>query len=110
MTPEQLRDLVRSAVAGAVERGTLAVAVPDDVVIERPRNPEHGDYATTVAMRLAKAAGRPPREVAELLDNVVDAVLDSGDQGKEPTTVIDLSGPEPEVIRQGPGEERVWRW
>ena len=65
MTPEQLSDVVRSAVAAAVERGTLAVAVPDAVVIDRPKNPEHGDYATNIAMRLAKPAGRPPREVAE---------------------------------------------
>ncbi|MGY1769700.1 arginine--tRNA ligase [Blastococcus sp. SYSU D00813] len=67
MTPEQLRDLVRTAVGAAVERGTLAVAVPDDLVVERPKNPEHGDYATNVALRLAKPAGRPPREVAEVL-------------------------------------------
>ncbi len=67
MTPEQLRDLVRTAVGAAVERGTLAVAVPDELVIERPKNPDHGDYATNVALRLAKPAGRPPREVAEAL-------------------------------------------
>jgi arginyl-tRNA synthetase len=67
VTPEQLADVVRAAVSAAVARGTLAVEVPDDVVVERPRNPEHGDYATNVALRLAKAAGRPPREVAELL-------------------------------------------
>ena len=48
-------------------RGALAVDVPDEVVVERPKNPEHGDYATNIALRLAKAAGRPPREVAELL-------------------------------------------
>src|SRR3712207_7740063 len=67
VTPEQLRDVVRTAVAAAVERGALAVPVPEDVVVERPKNPEHGDYATNVALRLAKPAGRPPREVAELL-------------------------------------------
>ncbi|MGY1669526.1 arginine--tRNA ligase [Geodermatophilus sp. SYSU D00710] len=67
MTPEQLRDLVRTVVAAVVERGTLAVAVPDDVVVERPKNPDHGDYATNVALRLAKPAGRPPREVAEIV-------------------------------------------
>jgi arginyl-tRNA synthetase len=65
VTPEQLRDVVRAAVSAAVARGTLAVEVPDEVVIERPRNPEHGDYATNIALRLAKGAGRPPREVAE---------------------------------------------
>jgi arginyl-tRNA synthetase len=67
VTPEQLRDVVRTAVAGAVERGVLTVAVPDDIVIERPKNPEHGDYATNVALRLAKTAGKPPRAVAEVL-------------------------------------------
>ncbi|MGY1660616.1 arginine--tRNA ligase [Geodermatophilus sp. SYSU D00705] len=67
MTPEQLRDVVRTAVAAAVERGALSVEVPADVLVERPKNPEHGDYATNVALRLAKPAGRPPREVAEVL-------------------------------------------
>jgi len=54
-------------VSAAVARGTLAVEVPGEVVVERPRNPEHGDYATNVALRLAKGAGRPPREIAEIL-------------------------------------------
>ncbi|HKC27994.1 MAG TPA: arginine--tRNA ligase [Jatrophihabitans sp.] len=67
MTPVELSALVRAAVAAAIESGELAGAPPADVVIERPRNPEHGDYATNVAMRLAKAAGKPPREVAELI-------------------------------------------
>jgi arginyl-tRNA synthetase len=67
VTPEQLQDVVRTAVSGAVDRGVLAVEVPDEVVVERPKNREHGDYATNIALRLAKAAGRPPREVAELL-------------------------------------------
>jgi arginyl-tRNA synthetase len=67
VTPEQLRDVVRTVVAAAVGRGALAVEVPEDVVIERPKNRAHGDYATNVALRLAKAAGRPPREIAELL-------------------------------------------
>ncbi|WP_347057718.1 arginine--tRNA ligase [Blastococcus sp. HT6-30] len=67
MTPEQLQDVVRTAVAAVVERGELPVEVPADVVVERPKNPDHGDYATNVALRLAKPAGRPPRQVAELL-------------------------------------------
>jgi arginyl-tRNA synthetase len=39
VTPEQLRDLVRTVVAAVVERGTLAVAVPDEVLVERPEEP-----------------------------------------------------------------------
>ena len=43
-------------------------------------------------------------EIAEELDRVVDAVIDSGDCGTEPTTVIDFSGPEPEIVRRGAGD------
>ncbi|TNH22440.1 threonylcarbamoyl-AMP synthase [Micromonospora orduensis] len=43
-------------------------------------------------------------EIKERLDHQVDAVLDAGDCGKEPTTVIDLSGSEPEILRRGAGD------
>jgi tRNA threonylcarbamoyl adenosine modification protein (Sua5/YciO/YrdC/YwlC family) len=43
-------------------------------------------------------------EIKERLDHVVDAVIDSGDCGTEPTTVIDLSGDEPEIVRRGAGD------
>jgi tRNA threonylcarbamoyl adenosine modification protein (Sua5/YciO/YrdC/YwlC family) len=43
-------------------------------------------------------------EIKERLDNALDAVLDSGDCGTEPTTVVDFSGPEPEIVRRGAGD------
>jgi tRNA threonylcarbamoyl adenosine modification protein (Sua5/YciO/YrdC/YwlC family) len=43
-------------------------------------------------------------EIKEALDHVVDAVIDSGDCGTEPTTVIDFSEDEMEVIREGAGD------
>ncbi|MEW2431244.1 L-threonylcarbamoyladenylate synthase [Micromonospora sp. NPDC047644] len=43
-------------------------------------------------------------EIKERLDHQLDAVLDAGDCGSEPTSVIDLSGPEPEVLRRGAGD------
>jgi arginyl-tRNA synthetase len=67
VTPSELGAAVRAAVADAVEAGELVVAVPADVAVERPRVKEHGDYATSIALQLAKSAGRPPREIAELL-------------------------------------------
>ena len=67
MTPLELGAAVRDAVAAAVEAGELAVAVPAEVTVERPRVASHGDYATSIALQLAKPAGRPPRQVAELL-------------------------------------------
>ena len=67
MTPLELGGAVRDAVAAAVADGELAVPVPAQVVVDRPRNAEHGDYATSVALQLAKPAGMAPRAVAELL-------------------------------------------
>ena len=61
MTPAELSAAVRAAVQAAVDAGDLAVPVPAEVRIERPRVKEHGDYATSVALQLAKPAGRPPR-------------------------------------------------
>ena len=65
MTPAELSAAVRAAVQAAVDAGELAVPVPESVKVERPKVREHGDYATSVALQLAKPAGRPPREVAE---------------------------------------------
>jgi len=70
MTPDQLAAAVRAAVVSAIDAGDLALdpaLVPAEATIERPRNPEHGDYATNIAMQIAKPAGSNPRAVAELV-------------------------------------------
>ena len=65
VTPADLAASIRACVAAAIEAGEFAGPVPDEVVVERPKNPEHGDYATNAALRLAKTAGKPARAVAE---------------------------------------------
>ncbi len=69
MTPEQLSQIIVDALAALEQRGvlTLPAGAPREVRIERPRSKEHGDYATNVALQLARPAGLPPRELAELL-------------------------------------------
>lgn len=67
MTPADLSRAVLSAVRSAVDGGELAVAVPEQVVVERPGPGGAGEWASNVALRLAREAGRPPREVAEVL-------------------------------------------
>ena len=67
MTPEELAAEVRGCVVTLQAEGALTGEPPADVVIERPKNRDHGDYATPVALTLAKSAGRPPREVAALI-------------------------------------------
>jgi arginyl-tRNA synthetase len=67
VTPAELSAAIRACLQAAVDAGDLAVTVPDEVRVERPRQREHGDWATNVALQLARQAGRPPRDVAALL-------------------------------------------
>ncbi len=67
MTPAELSAAIRACLQSAVDAGDLAVAVPAEVRVERPKQREHGDWSTNIALQLAKQAGRPPREVATLL-------------------------------------------
>jgi arginyl-tRNA synthetase len=68
VTPDELSEALSAALAAAVADGTLALdpaAVPERVHVERPRQREHGDWATNVALQLAKKAGTTPRALAE---------------------------------------------
>lgn len=70
MTPAQLSEALRAALVHAVDDGTFALdpaAIPATVHLERPRQRDHGDWATNVAMQLAKKAGTNPRAFAEEL-------------------------------------------
>ncbi|MFI0982382.1 ArgS-related anticodon-binding protein NrtL [Streptomyces sp. NPDC021093] len=67
MTPAELSRAVVRAVRSAVEEEVLPAPVPERAAVERTRPGGTGDYASNVALRLARAANRPPREVAEIL-------------------------------------------
>ena len=61
---QRLAELIGRGVAAAQEAGKLpAVALPD-FTVEQPQRSEHGDYATNLAMRLARAARMAPRQIA----------------------------------------------
>ena len=65
MTPADLAELLKiTAAAVLAEHGLDSSALPATVTVERPRNPEHGDYATNLALQLGKRVGANPRELA----------------------------------------------
>ena len=65
MTPADLAELLRSTAAAVLtEHGLDPAALPAAVTVERPRNPEHGDYATNLALQVGKKVGADPREFA----------------------------------------------
>ncbi|MEX5270076.1 arginine--tRNA ligase [Kocuria sabuli] len=88
MTPEQLSLAVSACLQDAVAQGELALgdgAELPEVRIERPKNREHGDWATNIAMQLAKKVGRAPRDVA--------AVVQDRLQGTAGVAAVDVAGP-----------------
>jgi arginyl-tRNA synthetase len=65
VTPADLAELLKSTAAAVLaEHGLDVSALPAIVTVERPRNPEHGDYATNLALQLGKKVGANPRELA----------------------------------------------
>jgi arginyl-tRNA synthetase len=68
VTPAQLADVVRAAAVAALpDLGLDPSVLPDAANVERPRHPEHGDYASTLALQVARKAGVPPRELAQAI-------------------------------------------
>jgi arginyl-tRNA synthetase len=106
VTPEELSAAIRACLATAVAEGELSITVPGEIRVERPRQREHGDWSTNVAMALAKEAGRPPREVAQVLaarlgevpgvksvdvagPGFLNVVLDAGVAGELARTIVE---------------------
>ncbi|GAA1152361.1 arginine--tRNA ligase [Kribbella jejuensis] len=87
MTPEQLAEKILQALAALAADGTITVegGLPRELKVERPKNPEHGDYATNVAMQLGKRAGLNPRQFAELLAAKL--------RDDEAITAVEIAGP-----------------
>ncbi len=65
VNPADLAELLKAtATAVLAEHALDTAALPPAITVERPRNPEHGDYASNVALQLAKKVGANPRELA----------------------------------------------
>ena len=84
---------------------TVGVRIPRHVVVQALVT-ELGEPLVSSTLLLPDEDEPMTRgwEIKERLDHQVDAVIDTGDCGVEPTTVVDLSGPEPEILRLGAGD------
>ena len=85
MTPEELSAAIRAALSTAVEAGDLTVDVPTEIRVERPKQREHGDWTSNIALQLAKPAGMKPRDVATL---VADRLREA-----DGVASVDIAGP-----------------
>jgi arginyl-tRNA synthetase len=87
MVRDRVVEIFRRALAQGAAEGRWPAAVPP-FSVESPRDPRHGDFAVNAAMVLAKAAGKPPREVAQAIVEAVRAVDAARD-----LTALEIAGP-----------------
>ena len=60
-------EAILKALESATKSGSLTAQIPAKIILDRPKNREHGDYATSIALTLAKTANLQPRTIAELI-------------------------------------------
>ena len=89
------------------KKKTVGVRIPDHVVTQALLE-ELGEplLSSTLLLPDEEEPMTQGWEIKELLDHQIDAVIDSGDCGTEPTTVIDFSEDVPEVVRVGAGDPK----
>ena len=82
---ELLAGKITAALRALVEKGELTCEIPASIPLERPKNRDHGDYASSIALQVAKGSGRPPREIAELLKRDLETLPE--------VLSVDIAGP-----------------
>ncbi|QIP74810.1 threonylcarbamoyl-AMP synthase [Streptomyces sp. VN1] len=87
------------------KKKTVGVRIPDHVVTQALLA-ELGEplLSSTLLLPGEEEPMTQGWEIKDRLDHVLDAVIDSGDCGTEPTTVVDFSGGEAEIVRRGAGD------
>ncbi len=85
MTPEELSSAIRAALLEATAAGDFTADIPGEVRVERPKNRDHGDWSTNIALQLAKPAGMPPRDLATRLAERLSAI--------DGISQVDVAGP-----------------
>ena len=88
MTPEELSDAITHVLKDTIAAGQLTLVDGADlpqVRVERPKSREHGDWATNLALQLAKKVGKNPREVATVLADKIASIPG--------VSTVDIAGP-----------------
>lgn len=108
-SPQPISNQVGAAILRALSTAILAeqipreITIPEQISLDRPKNREHGDYATSIALALAKPAGMNPRAIAEVIRTHLLEDLEI----KELITAVEIAGPgfiNISLARAGQGE------
>ncbi|MDN3904069.1 arginine--tRNA ligase [Arthrobacter sp. YD2] len=85
MTPEELSSAVTACLQDAIDAGDFSIELPGEVRVERPKNRDHGDWATNIALQLSKQAGMNPRQFAGILKGRLEQI--------DGVAKVDIAGP-----------------
>ncbi len=91
MTPYDAKTHLAELLRDALVR-TLPEAADAEILIERPREASHGDFACTVALQLARRLKRPPRQIAELLKEALLGLPADRDSSRGYLEAVDIAG------------------
>ena len=82
---EQLEETIKEAISRAIQAEALSGTVPDSIKLERPKERSHGDYATSIALQIAKPMGKNPREIAQVIADQLTGI--------ETINKVEIAGP-----------------
>lgn len=92
------------------KRKTLGLRVPENTIaLALLEHMEEPLMSTTLILPGATAPLSEPEAIKDLLGNQIDLIIDGGNCGHEPTTVVDLTGDYPEILREGKGDPEPFR-
>lgn len=83
-------EAILKALKIAVDSKTILCAIPEKLTLERPKNRDHGDYATSIALALAKQANSQPRVIAQV---IIDCLNDNNLLLPAGITKVEIAGP-----------------
>ena len=81
---------ILSALIAAKDAGVINCQLPEQIILDRPKNRDHGDYATSVALTLAKVANQQPRVIAEA---IVKTLTDNNLLNDAGIAKVEIAGP-----------------
>jgi arginyl-tRNA synthetase len=82
-----IQDHISAAIVQILEssRDFLGCDIPTQIILDRPKNRDHGDYATSIALALAKPSGKSPRDIAQIVQKGLSALAE--------VAHVDIAGP-----------------
>lgn len=86
----RVAEAILKALKIAVDSKAILCAIPDKLTLERPKNRDHGDYATSIALALAKQANSQPRVIAQV---IIDCLTDNDLLLPAGITKVEIAGP-----------------